>query len=205
MNDQYYKLPYAFFENEKYRGLTANEGYIYAVLYARYELSCKNNDFHDSDGTFVYYTVRGLMSYVGISSTATAVKCLKNLESLGLITRKKGRIGQPDKVYLHEVEPAKKKQRKIEYPDLDIIFPGLEGLVTSDEMKAIEGVINNLTAEKKDAYVINGKSISARNILNHIMLLGTGDIVNVIFKMRETYDIKNQFMYLMTALYNASV
>ena len=77
MNDQYYKLPYAFFENEKYRGLTANEGYIYAVLYARYELSYRNNDSHDSDGTFVYYTVRGLMSYVGISSTATAVKCLK--------------------------------------------------------------------------------------------------------------------------------
>ena len=72
-------------------------------------------------------------------------------------------------------------------------------------MKAIEGVINNLAAEKKDAYVINGKSISARNILNHIMLLMTGDVVNVIFKMRETYDIKNQFMYLMTALYNASV
>jgi len=90
-----------------------------------------------------------LMSYVGISSNATVIKCLKNLESLGLITRKKGRIGQPDKVYLHEVEPAKKKQRKIEYPDLDTIFPGLEGLVTSDEMKAIEGVINNLAAEKK--------------------------------------------------------
>ena len=204
MNDQYYKLPYAFFENEKYRGLTANEMLIYSVLYARYELSCRNNDFHDSDGTFVYYTVSGLMNYINLSKP-TVVNGLQKLEALGLITRKKGRIGQPDKVYLHEVEPAKKKQRKIEYPDLDIIFPGLEGLVTSDEMKAIEGVINNLAAEKKDAYVINGKSISARNILNHIMLLMTGDVVNVIFKMRETYDIKNQFMYLMTALYNASV
>lgn len=109
MNDQYYKLPYAFFENEKYRGLTANEGYIYAVLYARYELSYRNNDSHDSDGTFVYYTVRGLMSYVGISSTATAVKCLKNLESLGLITRKKGGIGEPDKIYVHEPQTAKKE------------------------------------------------------------------------------------------------
>ena len=204
MNDQYYKLPYAFFENEKYRGLTANERDIYCVLYARYELSYRNNDFHDSDGTFVYYTVSGLMNYINLSKP-TVVNGLQKLEALGLITRKKGRIGQPDKVYLHEVEPAKKKQRKIEYPDLDTIFPGLEGLVTSDEMKAIEGVINNLAAEKKDAYVINGKSISARNILNHIMLLMTGDVVNVIFKMRETYDIKNQFMYLMTALYNASV
>ena len=109
MNDQYYKLPYAFFENEKYRGLTANERDIYCVLYARYELSYRHNDSHDSDGTFVYYTVKGLMSYVGIASNKTVVNGLQKLEALGLITRKKGEIGEPDKIYVHEPQTAKKE------------------------------------------------------------------------------------------------
>jgi len=112
MNDQYYKLPYAFFENEKYRGLTANEMLIYSVLYARYELSYRNNDSHDSDGTFVYYTVKGLMSYVRLSNK-TVVNGLQKLEALGLITRKKGEIGEPDKIYVktyvHEPQTAKKE------------------------------------------------------------------------------------------------
>ena len=205
MNDQYYKLPYAFFENDKYREMTANEGYIYSVLYARYELSARNNDFHDEDGIFVYYTIRGLMNYVGISSNKTVVNGLKHLEELGLITRKKGKTGQPDKVYVHEVEPAKKKeQRKIEYPELDVMFPGLEGLITSEEMKQLKGVIDNLVAEKRDVYKINGLNIVPRNILSRIMMLGTGDVVNIFFKMREEFDIENKFMYLMTSLYNAS-
>ena len=108
MNDQYYKLPYAFFENEKYRGLTANERDIYCVLYARYELSYRNNDSHDSDGTFVYYTVKGLMSYVGLSNK-TVVNGLQKLEALGLITRKKAKSENPTK-YMY-MNPKQQRKR----------------------------------------------------------------------------------------------
>lgn len=203
MDDKYYKMPHAFFENEKYRKLTANEMLIYSVLHSRYELSCRNNNFHDSDGTFVYYTVKDLMDYIRLSKP-TVVNSLQNLENLGLITRKKGKIGQPDKVYVHKVEPAEKKELKIEYPDLDVMFPGLEDMITSDEMKALSGVINNLVAEKRDVYKINGLNILSRNILYRITLLDTGEIVNIFYKMRETPDLQNEFMYLMTALYNNS-
>ena len=109
MEKKYYKMPVSFFENDKYREMTANEGYIYSVLYARYELSARNNDFHDEDGIFVYYTVRGLMDYVGISSNKTVVNGLKHLEELGLITRKKGMTGEPDKIYVHEPETGEKE------------------------------------------------------------------------------------------------
>ena len=77
-------------------------------------------------------------------------------------------------------------------------------MITSDEMKALSGVINNLVAEKRDVYKINGLNIVPRNILYRITLLDTGEIVNIFYKMRETPDLQNEFMYLMTALYNNS-
>lgn len=204
MQDKYYKLPYAFFENEKYRGLTANEGYIYCVLYARYELSLRHNDFHDEYGTFAYYTVQGLMSYVGIGSNATVVNALKHLEELGLITRRKGKTGQPDKIYVNEPEPAQKLELKYD-DDIDFMFPGLRGLITADELRELKKVIDALHSEKRDFYKIGNEEKPARMILNHIMLLATSDVVNVIYKMREYSDnIKNRFMYLMNSLYDAA-
>lgn len=203
MIDKYYKLPYAFFENDKYSGLTANEKLIYCVLYARYELSMRHNDFHDEYGTFVYYTVQGLMSYVGIASKPTATNGLKHLEELGLITRRKGKTGQPDKIYVNEPEPAQKLELKYN-DDIDFMFPGLRGLITADELGELKKVIAALASGKRDSYKIGDEQKPTQMILNHIMLLATSDVVNVIYKMREHSEIKNRFMYLMNSLYDAA-
>ena len=47
------------------------------------------------------------MNYMKIGSNTTVVKALKNLEEYGLLIRKKGKTGQPDKVYIKEAEPKK--------------------------------------------------------------------------------------------------
>lgn len=203
MIDKYYKLPYAFFENEKYMGLTANEKLIYCVLYARYELSMRHNDFSDEDGTFVYYTIQGLMSYVGISSNKTVVNALNNLEDIGLVTRKRCTPGQPNKIYVNEPEPAQKLELKYD-DDIDFMFPGLRGLITADELGELKKVIAALASGKRDSYKIGDEQKPTQMILNHIMLLATGDVVNVIYKMREHSEIKNRFMYLMNSLYDAA-
>ena len=52
-------------------------------------------------------------------------------------------------------------------------------------------------------FLIDGEYIPTDRILNRILLLSTSEIVEVFQKMREASDVKNYFMYLLTALYNA--
>ena len=60
----------------------------------------------------------------------------------------------------------------------------------------------SLALQKRDSYKINGEYVPTQIILNRIMLLQTSEIVEVFRKMRET-EVKNYFVYLVTALYNA--
>ena len=206
MNDNYYKIPFAFLENEKYSELTPTEMLVYSVLYARYELSCKNGQFTDENGTFVIYTVKGLMNYVGISSTATAVKALKNLEEYGLLIRQKGEFGKPDKVYVKEVESKKPKKTTSYDEKIDNLFANLSNYLTETEKRRFEGLLTTLALKKRDAYKIEKEYIPTERLLNRILMLETSDIVEVFRKVREKEsenDIKNYFMYLATALYNA--
>ena len=202
MNDIYYKLPVSFFDNEKYDDLSFAEKCMYSVLYARYDLSRKNGKYTDEDGTFVVYTVQGLMNYMKIGSKHTVVNGLKHLEEHGLIVRKKGRQGQPDKVYIKEVE-VKGKPIKTNNEKIEQIFVNIGQYLTSSEMKRLEGLLMSLALKKRDAYKIDGEYIPTDRILNRILLLSTSEIVEVFQKMREASDVKNYFMYLLTALYNA--
>lgn len=201
MEDNFYKIPVSFFENDKYDDLTAVEKLMYGVLYSRYECSKKRKIFQDEAGVFVNYTVRGLMNYMGISSTATAVKALKNLEEFGLLVRKKGEIGKPDKVYIKEPE-VKGKPKETNDEKVDKLFANLSGYLTDDEKKRFESLLLTLALKKRDAYKIEGEYIPTDRILNRILMLETSEIVEVFRKMRET-EVKNYFMYLITALYNA--
>ena len=129
----YYKVPVAFFENEKYKDLSSAEMCMYSVLYARYELFLfgkvleytrkDKGIFREmrtyqmieagggkaKDGIFIFYPVSELAKYVRISKQ-TVINGLKHLEEYGLIVRKKGRQGQPDKIYIHETETSDKKE-----------------------------------------------------------------------------------------------
>lgn len=206
MNDNFYKIPYAFLENEKYSELTATEMLVYSVLYARYEVSNHTGRFTDEDGVYVIYTVRGLMDYVGISSTATAVKALKNLEEHGLLIRKKGGMGQPDRVYIKEVESKTPKKTTAYDEKIDSIFANLSGYLTETEKRRFEALLTTLALKKRDSYKIGKEYVPTERILNRILMLDTSDIVEVFRKMREIEretDIKNYFMYLTTALCNA--
>ena len=60
MDDNYYKIPYAFFENDKYDELTAREKLMYSVLYARYELSKKKGYFRTRTGHLSITRWKGL-------------------------------------------------------------------------------------------------------------------------------------------------
>ena len=202
MDDIYYKVPISFFENDKYSELTATEMLIYSVLYARYDLSTKNGKYTDEDGIFVIYTIEGLMNYMKIGSKHTVVNGLKHLEEYGLIVRKKGRQGQPDKVYIKEVE-VKGKPRETNNEKIEQIFVNIEQYLTNSEMKRLEGLLMSLALKKRDAYKIEDEYIPTERILNRILLLSTSEIVEVFQKMREVSYVKNYFMYLLTALYNA--
>ena len=203
MDDNFYKIPFSFFENEKYDDLTATEKLMYSVLYARSELSKKKKIFQDEDGIFVNYTVDGLMKYMKIGSNTTVIKALKNLESHGLLIRKKGKANQPDKVYIKEVEIKDNPQKKTN-EQIDKIFANLSPYLTVEEKKRFENLLLTLAMKKRDAYKIGDKYIATDMILSRVLMLETSEIIEVFRRMREKEtEIKNYFIYLATALYNA--
>ena len=194
--EKYYKMSYAFFENEKYRVLTANERDMYCVLYARYEVLRRKKAFNDEDGAFIYYTVQDLMSYVGIGSNKTVVDGLKHLESLGLISRKKT-DGKADKIYVNEPESFAKNKTT-----LSILYPNIENCLESAELEMLEKIVVSVMYKKRKSYIINHEAIPVEIIYDRLLMLDTGDVVRVFEKMRS-YNIGNNFMYILTALWNS--
>lgn len=195
MIDQYYKMPVSFFYNEKYKGLTAMERDMYCVLYARYELSQKTKRFTDELGVYVIYTINDLMSFLN-ASKPTIVNGLKHLESLELIWRKKT-DGKADKIYVNEPESFAKNKTT-----LSILYPNIENCLESAELEMLEKIVVSVMYKKRKSYIINHEAIPVEIIYDRLLMLDTGDVVRVFEKMRS-YNIGNNFMYILTALWNS--
>ena len=133
-------------------------------------------------------------------SRQTIINGLKHLEEHGLINRIKGKQGEADKIYVHEAE-VEHSQTVAKYTYCDI-FPNLEKYASDSEIESIQKILDSLAFSKRDFYKIGDNYVSVKEILNHILSLDTGDVAMILEKMRNSLDIENKFMYLMTALYN---
>lgn len=197
MEYNFYKMPVSFFENEKYKELTYVEKCMYCVLYARYELSQKTKKFTDELGAYVLYTVKGLMSYMNLSKP-TVINGLKHLEECNLIFRKKT-DGKADKIYIIEPETVRKSKGAME------IYPNIEMYLDEYEFEILSKIIVEISHKKRDSYKLNHETVSADRILKMLILLDTGDVVQVFNSIRQHEAIRNDFIYLLTSLYNFAI
>lgn len=83
--------------------ISINAKYIYTLMLDRYNLSQKNQ-WIDADGNiYLYFTLFDVQKAIGVSEK-TAIKVLKELESNGLIIRKRQGQGNPARTYLSDPE-----------------------------------------------------------------------------------------------------
>ena len=95
------KFPRALIDGEKFRNISIEARTLLALIFDRYGLSEINNDrFTDKNGEiYVIYTVEKVCESFGCGRTK-ALRLFRELESYGMITRKRTNGCKPSRIYL---------------------------------------------------------------------------------------------------------
>ena len=98
--ESYLQVPKHFFEDNACGKLSVHAKLLYALMLDRQKLS-KSNGWLDPNGiTFIYYSVTSV-SRILACSREKAIKTMRELEELGLITRIKKGKGKQDIIYVN--------------------------------------------------------------------------------------------------------
>ena len=100
----FYRVPKALLQHEMFSGVSTDAKLLYGILLDRLDLSVKNR-WADEDGhAYIYFTIGTVQEHLHCGNKK-AVKLLKELEDIGLISKKKQFNRQPDIIYVHKFLP----------------------------------------------------------------------------------------------------
>ena len=95
----FYKIPKPLFTDERFSKVSIEAKVLYSLLLDRMGLSAQKN-WHDESGrTYIYFTLDQVMRILGIGKDK-ALKLFKELDTVGLIERKRQGLGKPTKIYV---------------------------------------------------------------------------------------------------------
>lgn len=100
-NDSFYKLPKVLFSDDRYKDLSTDAKVLYSLLLDRNSLSVKNGWF-DNHGYYQYFTIKECKGKLNFSHDKI-IKLFKELETNGLILRKRQGKGKPSIIYVHHL------------------------------------------------------------------------------------------------------
>lgn len=89
--EKYYQMPKVFFTNKQYFDLSNDAKIAYMLLKDRFDYSVKNNWVDEDDNIYFIFTVKELMKLLHCREGKVS-KIKKELEQVGLLKQKKGRI-----------------------------------------------------------------------------------------------------------------
>ena len=109
--EKYYQMPKVFFTNKQYFDLSNDAKIAYMLLKDRFDYSVKNNWVDENDNIYFIFTVTELMNLLHCREGKVS-KIKKELEQVGLLKQKKGRINNecgkikatPNRLYLGKPE-----------------------------------------------------------------------------------------------------
>ena len=97
--DSFCRLPRIFLTHERYRDVPSETKYLYALMLDRVSLSMRNG-WRENDGrVFIYFTLNDVKRLLNVGKNK-AVNLFKQLETLGLIRRRKQGQGKPARVFV---------------------------------------------------------------------------------------------------------
>lgn len=104
----YYRVPKYLFEDEIFRGLSAEAKLIYSKFLELLEFSARRGWFDEEGRLYIRFTLKNVESFLGCSNHK-ARDIFKELgeDGIGLITRVEQGRGKPSIIYVHKYVPEK--------------------------------------------------------------------------------------------------
>lgn len=101
-NDSFYKLPKVLFGDAKYKGVSTDAKVLYGLLLDRNSLSVKNGWIDNYGRYYQYFTIKECKEKLNFGHDKI-IKLFKELETNGLIIRKRQGKGKPSIIYVHHL------------------------------------------------------------------------------------------------------
>ena len=106
----FYRVPKALFTEKRYHGISAEAKLLYGLMLDRMGISARNQWMDQDRRVYIYFTMDHAMELLDIGHNK-AVKLFKELETAGLILRKKQGQGKPALVYVMNLTRTKNRNR----------------------------------------------------------------------------------------------
>ena len=103
----FFRVPKVFETNEMYRAVSLEVKYLYSLMLDRVSISARNG-WLDDGHVFIYFTVEEVKKCIR-SGKNKAAQALHDMETLGLIQRKKQGQGKPARIFLKNIIEEKQE------------------------------------------------------------------------------------------------
>lgn len=104
----FYRIPRLLIKDQHFKGLSSD-----AKLLDRMTLSMRNHWLDDENRAYIIYSISNVMEDLSCSKP-TCVKIMKELDSFGLIERKRKGLGKPDIIYVKNFAVLEESQNRDE-------------------------------------------------------------------------------------------
>lgn len=166
--EKYYQMPKVFFTNKQYFDLSNDAKIAYMLLKDRFDYSVKNNWVDEDDNIYFIFTVKELMKLLHCREGKVA-KIKKELEKVGLLKQKKGRINNdcgkikatPNLLYLGKPEVTNEDIFAINQKE-SISTVNAKIANTAKDLEINDSTVNAIFANTAKPSNTNGSTVIAK-------------------------------------------
>lgn len=167
----FYRIPRLLIKDQHFKGLSSDAKLLYGLMLDRMALSMKNHWLDNENRAYIIYSISNVMDDINCSKP-TCVKIMKELDSFGLIERKRKGLGKPDIIYVKNFAVLEDSQEQDEESS--------DAADTFEENKPVMSN-ENITSEGKQDELPEVKDFNFNNEAYGLEMVETGEI----FKEKE--------------------
>lgn len=109
----FYRIPRLLIKDPHFKGLSSDAKLLYGLMLDRMTLSMRNHWLDDENRAYIIYSINNVMEDLSCSKP-TCIKIMKELDSFGLIERKRKGLGKPDIIYVKNFAVLEDNQNRDE-------------------------------------------------------------------------------------------
>ena len=167
----FYRIPRLLIKDQHFKGLSSDAKLLYGLMLDRRALSMKNHWLDNENRAYIIYSISNVMEDINCSKP-TCVKIMKELDSFGLIERKRKGLGKPDIIYVKNFAVLEDSQEQDEESS--------DAADTFEENKPVMSN-ENITSEGKQDELPEVKDFNFNNEAYGLEMVETEEI----FKEKE--------------------